>query len=160
MNWKKIQSLGAALVTIILIQARIPAQPAPDGNGAGKVVALDVFYNRQVDKTGKPYHYIWADTKNSGFSQFGDVFKSDGAQITTIAQAPTADDLKKTSIFMICNPSIPENAADGKPNYIAEPAISAIDTPSIPLAANSSTAAPSTLALTPVMRGIGNRPCI
>jgi unsaturated rhamnogalacturonyl hydrolase len=112
---------------MILIQVPMPAQPAPDGNGAGKVIALDVFYNHQVDKSGTPYHYIWQDTKNSGFSQFGDVFKSDGAQITTIAQAPTADDLKKTSIYMICNPSIPENAANGKPNYIEEPAISTIE---------------------------------
>jgi unsaturated rhamnogalacturonyl hydrolase len=102
--------------------------PAPNPSlGQGKVVTLDEFYNHQVQK-GKPYHYIWEDTAPSGYSKWGKVWTDNGATIAPLTHAPTADDLAKTSIYIISNPSIPANAADGQPNYIEEPAISTIET--------------------------------
>ncbi len=85
--------------------------------GAGKVVGLDYFFNHQV-QNGKQFHYIWEDTKNSGYSKFGDIFKSYGATLAKLEKAPTVDDLNKFSIYIIVNPSTEKTAADHKPNYI------------------------------------------
>ncbi len=123
---KLFATLPLALLT--LTHSARAADPAPDAPlGQNKTVALDEFYNHQTDKAGKPYHYIWEDTKPSGYSKWADVWKQNGATVTAITHAPTADDLAKTSIYIIANPSIPANAADGKPNYIEEPAISTIE---------------------------------
>lgn len=120
-----------ALFALVLLAAPAFAADAPPNvaataAGTGKVVALDQFYNHQL-KAGKPFHYIWDDTAASGFSKFGKVLQEHGASITKLDSAPTAEDLKKVSIYIIVNPSLPKNAAGGKPNYISEPAISTIE---------------------------------
>jgi unsaturated rhamnogalacturonyl hydrolase len=93
------------------------AQAPTTQPGAGKVVAEDYFFNHQV-QNGKQYHYIWDDATINGYSKFGDVFKSFGATLAHCDHAPTAADLNKYSIYFIVNPSIPANAAGGKPNYM------------------------------------------
>jgi unsaturated rhamnogalacturonyl hydrolase len=102
------------------------AAPAESLIGAGKVVGLDYFFNHQVLK-GRQYHYVWEDTKNTGFSKFGEVWKSLGAALAKVDHSPRAADLAKLSIYIICDPNTPEKAADHKPNYIDPGAIAAID---------------------------------
>jgi unsaturated rhamnogalacturonyl hydrolase len=116
---------AAALTSFALrASAQTPAPPAPEPTapldttiGTGKVVGLDYFYNHQV-KNGAQFHYIWEDTALSGYSKFGDVFKQYGATLAKLEKAPTVDDLKHFSVYIIVNPSTVKTAAGGKPNYI------------------------------------------
>jgi unsaturated rhamnogalacturonyl hydrolase len=113
------------LVGLTLVAGPAYAQDADTTLGKGKVIALDYFYNHQ-EKNGKPFHYIWDDKANSGYSKFGDVWQQYGATLAKVEEAPTPDDLSHYSVYIICCPNTPDKAADGKPNYISEPAISAI----------------------------------
>jgi len=85
--------------------------------GQGKVVGLDYFFNHQV-KNGQQYHYIWDDTKTSGYSKFGQVWEQYGATLAGLGKAPTRDDLNKLSVYIIVNPSTEKSAANHEPNYI------------------------------------------
>jgi unsaturated rhamnogalacturonyl hydrolase len=119
-------SMRNALILFLLLicpsvlLADTPAsQPSPAdlAIGHGKVVGLDYFFNHQV-KNGQQFHYIWDDTKNSGYSKFGDVWKQFGATLASLPTAPTRKDLDQYSIFIIVNPSTEKTAADHKPNFI------------------------------------------
>jgi unsaturated rhamnogalacturonyl hydrolase len=119
---KRTLSFAIAFLTLLAISAR-----ADDSTlGQGKVVALDYYFNHQVQNC-KQFHYIWDDTKNSGFSKFGKVWEQFGATITKLETAPTADDLKKFSVYIICNPSTEAKAADHKPNYMTAQDADAIE---------------------------------
>ena len=102
------------------------AGAAPDAAaGRGKVVGLDYFYNHQV-RDGKQFHYTLDDTDpNSGFSLFGKVFTDHGATLGRLTTAPTLEDLRKFSIYIIVNPTNVAKATDHKPNYI-QPEASAV----------------------------------
>lgn len=82
-------------------------------------VALDNWYNRETNsKTGKPYHYIWTDTENSGFSRLGEVFISGGAKISTLGTAPDKKMLSDIQVYIIVDPdTLSENP---NPNYISK----------------------------------------
>lgn len=91
---------------------------------AGKVVAqtvaLDYYFNRETHNTNngqsKRFHYLWEDTANTGFSIWGEIFKSQGAKLTSIEVAPTAENLKGVAVYIIVDPdNKKENPA---PNYI------------------------------------------
>jgi hypothetical protein len=91
---------------------------------AGKVmaqtVALDYYFNHETHATkdgqSKRFHYMWEDTANSGFSIWGDILKSQGAKLTSIYVAPTAESLKGVAVYIIVDPdSKKENPS---PNYI------------------------------------------
>jgi len=62
------------LVPAARAQATTEATTQPALAGTGKIVALDYFYNHQVDKDGKQFAYIWEDTGPLGYSQFGEVW--------------------------------------------------------------------------------------
>ncbi len=93
---------------------------------AGQVqVSLDNWYNRETSsKTGKPFHYLWTDTENSGFSRLGKVFTDAGAKISTLENAPAKADLAKTDIYIIVDPDTTTESAS--PNYILTPEIKLI----------------------------------
>jgi len=93
------------------------SQPSADQPGSGKVIGLDYFFNHQV-RNGAQFHYIWDDTRPSGYSKFGGVWEQYGATLSRIKHAPTRADLDQLSIYIIVNPSTTKNAADGKPNYM------------------------------------------
>jgi unsaturated rhamnogalacturonyl hydrolase len=99
------------LLTLLLIYGLtfqgIIAQP---------VVGLDNWFNRETNaKTGQPFHYLWTDTEFSGYSQWGEIFKSRGAEITTIGK-PDAAVLKKINVYIIVDP---DTTTESKPpNYI------------------------------------------
>jgi hypothetical protein len=83
-------------------------------------VTLDYYFNHQVRKNaaGKPerFHYTWEDKTNTGFSVFGDAFIRAGARLDTLGEAPTAANLKGTSIYIIADPNTIKKSPH--PNYI------------------------------------------
>jgi len=95
-----------------------------DGFGQ-KTVGLDNWYNHETNaKTGKIYHYTWDDTDNSGFSQFGDVFKSKGASLKTIESKADAKNLTGIDVYIIVDPDT--TSENPKPNYILPDDVKAI----------------------------------
>ena len=83
---------------------------------AQPVVGLDNWFNRETNaKTGEPFHYLWTDTENSGYSRWGDIFKSRGATLTTL-QKPEAAVLAKIDVYIIVDPDTTTETPS--PNYI------------------------------------------
>jgi hypothetical protein len=80
------------------------------------VIGLDDWFNREFNaNTGKAFHYIWSDTTNSGYSRWGEIFKSRGATITTLGR-PNVSTLGKTDIYIIVDPDTTTETKS--PNYI------------------------------------------
>ncbi len=90
------------------------------GIGKGKTVLLDHWFNSEMKKDivgiEKPYHYVWEERDNNGFSLLGYVFNSYGVKTNTLFQAPTAANLKKADIYLIVDA---DNKTDNpNPNYV------------------------------------------
>jgi hypothetical protein len=87
-----------------------------------QTVTLDYYFNREVHTTkdgqSKRFHYMWDDTANSGFSIWGDVFKSQGAQLSSLEVAPTPQNLKGTGVYIIVDPDTKKE--NPSPNYIQQ----------------------------------------
>ena len=90
-----------------------------------QVVGLDNWYNRETNaKTGQPFHYLWTDTENSGYSQWGDLFKGKGATLTTLEQAADEKNLSGLDVYLIVDPDTTTESKN--PNYLQPAAIKAI----------------------------------
>jgi hypothetical protein len=87
---------------------------------SAQTVTLDYYFNHEVHKNAAGqqvrFHYIWPETDNNGFSIFGENFTTLGAKLDTLEQAPTADNLKNTSIYIIVDPDSKKESP--APNYI------------------------------------------
>jgi unsaturated rhamnogalacturonyl hydrolase len=96
--------------------------------GKGKTVTLDYFFNAESKKdiTGRvvPWHYKWEERANGGYSLWGRVFRSFGVTTESLAEAPTAANLKGTDIYIIVDPDTPQESEH--PNYIEAAHIKAI----------------------------------
>lgn len=96
--------------------------------GKGKTVTLDYFFNAETKKdiTGRvvPWHYKWEERANGGYSLWGRVFRSFGVNTKSLAEAPSAANLKGTDIYIIVDPDTPQESEH--PNYIEAPHIKAI----------------------------------
>lgn len=80
-------------------------------------VGLDAWHNHETSKTtGLPYHYLWTDTAMSGFSRWGEIFRTQGAVITQEEESPTAFTLRKLDIFIIVDPDT--TSENPFPHYI------------------------------------------
>ncbi len=91
---------------------------------AQPVVGLDNWFNRETNaKTGLPYHYLWTDTEWSGYSRWGEIFKSRGAKITTI-EKPFSKVLKAIDVYIIVDPDTTTESKS--PNYLMAGDIKAI----------------------------------
>ncbi|MBE7179246.1 MAG: hypothetical protein INR69_22785 [Mucilaginibacter polytrichastri] len=95
-----------------------------------KLVLLDHYFNheKQVDKkTGQSidFHYLWEETDLNGFSMFGDEFKKRGAKTALLDEAPTLQNLKKASVYIIVDPDTKKENPDLK--YIQPEHIKAIE---------------------------------
>jgi unsaturated rhamnogalacturonyl hydrolase len=90
-----------------------------------QVIGLDHWYNRETSpKTGQPFHYLWTDTENSGYSQWGDMFKKQGATLTTLENAADSKNLANLDVYIIVDP---DTTTESKaPNYIQPADIKAI----------------------------------
>jgi hypothetical protein len=85
-----------------------------------QTVTLDYYFNHETHKNSKGeierFHYLWTEKANTGYSILGDVFKSQGFELTSLEVAPTVANLKGTSVYIIVDPdSRKENST---PNYI------------------------------------------
>jgi unsaturated rhamnogalacturonyl hydrolase len=91
---------------------------------AQPVVGLDNWFNRETStKTGKPFHYLWTDTDDSGYSRWGEIFISRGATIKIIGK-PFVPDLKGLDVYIIVDPD--STTESNSPNYILPEDIKAI----------------------------------
>ncbi|MFN8241531.1 MAG: hypothetical protein U0X39_12390 [Bacteroidales bacterium] len=83
---------------------------------AQKTVGLDNWFNKETNaKTGNPFHYLWTDTENSGYSRWGEIFKSKGAKLETLGR-PDAQTLKNIDVYIIVDPDTTTESKS--PNYI------------------------------------------
>ncbi|TWI95566.1 unsaturated rhamnogalacturonyl hydrolase [Mucilaginibacter frigoritolerans] len=93
-----------------------------------QVVTLDYYFNHEVHKTSsgkiERYHYMWNDSANTGFSKLGKIFRKNGAQLDTLATAPTVNKLKKSDIYIIVDPDTKKESPN--PNYIEQKDITEI----------------------------------
>ena len=80
-------------------------------------VLLDNYFNQETTTSGKPFHYLWTDEANSGFSQWGALFRQKGAQLSTLRQAPTKALLKGADVYIIVDPDT--RLETKTPNYIS-----------------------------------------
>ncbi len=98
------------------------------GVGKGKTVMLDSYFNAETKKdiTGQmvPWHYKWEERANGGYALWGRVFRSFGANTKTLAEAPTAANLKGIDVYIIVDPDTPTETPN--PHYIEAADIKAI----------------------------------
>jgi unsaturated rhamnogalacturonyl hydrolase len=84
---------------------------------AQSTVGLDNWFNHETNaKTGKIFHYTWDDTLDSGFSQLGSVFLSQGARLSTLVTAPSKKALAGIDIYIIVDPDTTRE--NPNPNYV------------------------------------------
>jgi hypothetical protein len=96
----------------------------PVNSFSQRIVGLDNWFNHEVNaKSGKPFHYLWTDTENSGYSRWGDIFISRGATIRMTGK-PLASVLKELDIYIIVDPDTTTESP--APNYISPDDIAAI----------------------------------
>ena len=100
------------------------------GMAQSKTVTLDYYYNHEFKKgsDGKfnttRFHYMWEDKEQSGYSIWGDIFKKDGFDLKTLETAPTLENLKGTSVYLMVDP---DNAKETpNPNYVLPEHIAAL----------------------------------
>ncbi len=98
--------------------------------GKEKIVTLDYYFNHEMRKgtTGKleQTHYVWEEDDNGGFSMFGSIFRKYGVRTKSLKTAPTLQNLKNTSIYIIVDP---DNEKESEhPNYISSADINSIYT--------------------------------
>jgi unsaturated rhamnogalacturonyl hydrolase len=96
--------------------------------GKGRTVILDSFFNNEMrkDSTGRlmPYHYKWDELPNSGFSLWGNIFRTFGLKTETLSVAPTLGNLRSTDIYIIVDPDTKEETEN--PNFVESQHIKAI----------------------------------
>jgi unsaturated rhamnogalacturonyl hydrolase len=89
------------------------------GPGNGRTVLLDYYFNNEHKKditgTSVRYHYVWEDEANSGFSFWGTIFHRHGLRTDSLPWAPTAERLKKASVYIIVDPDNEKESPS--PNY-------------------------------------------
>lgn len=98
-------------------EMEIDALPKP---GKGLTVTVDNFFNNEYmnGPTGDkiPFHYLWNEDDNNGFSLFGKVFNDAGVKTSTLSTAPTATNLKGSNIYIIVDPDTEKETAN--PNFM------------------------------------------
>jgi unsaturated rhamnogalacturonyl hydrolase len=96
--------------------------------GKGKTVMLDSYFNNELkkDATGQTvsWHYKWDELPNSGFSFWGNIFRTFGAKTVGLNEAPTVANLKKTDVYIIVDPDTKEETE--QPNFIEPEHVKAI----------------------------------
>jgi hypothetical protein len=119
---KSTEYFKTALVLILLGISGFIANKA----NSQPVVGLDNWYNHETNvKTGKPFHYLWTDNENSGYSRWGAIFTAKSAKITTVGK-PDAGVLSKIDVYIIVDPDT--TSENKNPNYFDPEDIKAIQT--------------------------------
>lgn len=98
-------------------EMEVAALPKP---GKGLTVTVDNFFNNEymTGPTGDkiPFHYLWEEDDNNGFSLFGKVFNDAGVKTATLKSAPTTANLKGSNIYIIVDPDTQKETAN--PNFM------------------------------------------
>ncbi|HRI02301.1 MAG TPA: glycoside hydrolase family 88 protein [Pyrinomonadaceae bacterium] len=118
------KGLGPAIRAAIEVEAYERGWP-----GRGKTVVIDDYFNHEIRKsknTGgdETWHYKWDERPDAGFYAFGQIFRSNGARLSTLSSAPLATNLAGASVYVIVDPDTEKETA--KPNYVSEPDAKAI----------------------------------
>jgi unsaturated rhamnogalacturonyl hydrolase len=87
-----------------------------------EVIALDGYHNNKKDY---PDHYRWEGTDLGGYSQFGDIFRRDGAELRTTHAPFTSSSLAGLDVVIIVAPDLPTTAID--PKYISDSEVDALE---------------------------------
>jgi unsaturated rhamnogalacturonyl hydrolase len=99
------------------------------GEAGTKTVLLDYYFNneRRKDSSGEliRYHYTWEDHAGTGFSLLGELFRRRGAITDSLAVAPTPDNLKRASVYIIVDPD--DEREVPQPHYPGPAEIGAIE---------------------------------
>ena len=92
------------------------------GIAQSKTVTLDYYFNHEFKKGGDGkfnttrFHYLWEDKESSGYSILGDIFKKNGFNLKTLEVAPSEENLKGTSVYLMVDPDNEKETPN--PNYI------------------------------------------
>jgi len=93
---------------------------ATQKSGKNKTITLDHYFNSETRKditgTTVPFHYVWDEMDNNGFSLLGNIFKFNGAKINVLAEAPEYENLSGSSVYIIVDPDTEKESAN--PNYM------------------------------------------
>jgi len=88
--------------------------------GRAQTVTLDYYFNHETHKNAagqdERFHYLWEEKDLNGYSNWGDAFVKAGATLKSLEVAPTVDNLKGTSIYIIVDPDTKKESPN--PNYI------------------------------------------
>ena len=116
---------GMGAFILASVEMEMAALPKP---GKGKNVVLDNYFNNEWRKNlfgvNMRKHYTWDDTENGGFSVFGNIWEAYGAKLGSLDAAPTAENLKNASVYIIVDPDGYKDTK--KPNYMDEKAATEI----------------------------------
>lgn len=98
--------------------------------GRGKTVVLDDYFNHEIRpsknfKGDEVWHYKWNERPDAGFSFWGGMFRSMGANIAQMRSEPTASELAKASVYIIVDPDTAKETAN--PNFVEPRHVKAID---------------------------------
>jgi unsaturated rhamnogalacturonyl hydrolase len=108
---------GAALSAVLCLAFAPIACPQ---QFTGKAVMLDAWFNSQQRKNvagqEEYFHYKWNDDSDTGYSLFGRMFRSHGATLQTLYQAPTMDRLRSAQVYIIVSPD--NQARNPNPHYM------------------------------------------
>jgi len=86
------------------------------------VVTLDYYFNHEFKKdkagnfTTERFHYIWDEKDLNGYSNWGDAFVKYGAKLNSLETAPTVQNLKGSSVYIVVDPDNKKETP--KPNII------------------------------------------
>jgi unsaturated rhamnogalacturonyl hydrolase len=101
------KGVGAFLMAAAEMEAAAEGRP-----GRGKTVVLDYYFNNELKKDAagrmSPWHYKWDELPNPGFYVWGHVFRNLGAKTESLAEAPTAQNLKGADVYIIVDPDTKE----------------------------------------------------
>ena len=101
--------------------------------GKGKTVVLDYFFNHEFKKDAKTnewsnerFHYTWEGGAHAEFTFLGHIFRNFGAKTDSLTVAPTVDNLKNASVYIIVDPDSKKETPT--PNYVEAEHIEGIKT--------------------------------
>ena len=96
--------------------------------GNGKTVLVDRYFNseKRKDATGKDvyWHYVWEERSHPGFYTLGNIFERHGAKLSSLDVAPTATNLKNSSVYIIVDPDHKKD--NPTPNFVSDNDVKAI----------------------------------
>jgi len=96
--------------------------------GKGKTVLLDRYFNsekrKDVNGTMVYWHYVWNEMSHPGFMALGYIFNKNGAKLSSLDTAPSADNLKKASVYIIVDPDHIRDSPT--PNYVLAKHVKAV----------------------------------